>query len=101
MAERVRKTLMVLAVLALVFWAGYKTGEVLARMKTVIVERIAPAPKRFFIVEKYSYGSYSHVSFDEVGEDHPVVKFFFNEKLRPLLKLRDIKIYTDKGENIY
>ena len=101
MAEKIRKMLMAMAVLALVFWAGYKTGEVLARMKTVPVERIAPAPKRFFIVEKHNVGSYSYVTFEETGEENPTIKFFFNEKLRPLLKLRDIEIYTDKGDKIY
>lgn len=104
--KTVKKVILILAFWALVFWVGFRSGEVYNRMKTkILVERIlAPAKpmvRSYYLVERHQYNGYSTVTFDEVGDQNAVMKFFFSKKLRPLLKLRDIKIYASKGGRIY
>ena len=53
--------------------------------------------KTYYVVEKDDKG----VVFSEVNESYSVIRFYLNEKLRPLLKLRDIQIYDSNGNRIY
>jgi|GEM_PF-1908120 len=108
--DRIRKIILTACFCLLVFWIGFKSGESHFRMIRKLEERQAklavPAPtpekiRQFYIVEKCFYGSYSLVTFNRVNETHEVIEFFLNRKLRPLLKLRNIKIYTSKGCRIY
>ncbi|MDD5496782.1 MAG: hypothetical protein PHP46_06790 [Candidatus Omnitrophica bacterium] len=106
MLEKIRRLVIFLLIYGLILAIGFKSGMSYNRMKNrLAVERIqileTVEPKKYFIVEKYNYGNYSQVNFREENEKDVTMKFFFNESLRPLLKLRDIEIYTSKGERIY
>lgn len=114
MSEKIRKLVLFSLVYGLIFWIGFKSGVSYNRIKNKIaVEKIIieqepqePQPKTkilkiYYIVEKYNYGNHSQATFREESESGLTMKFFFNKNLRPLLKLRDIKIYTSKGERIY
>lgn len=109
--DKLRKAVLFFCIYFLIFWIGLKSGEGYYRMKTNLEEQkarlhVVPAPaliplKSFYIVEKHDHGTYSTVSFSLIDEKDPVMHFLFNEKLRPLLKLRDLQIYTKDGERIY
>ncbi len=108
MSEKIRRVIIFFIVYGLIFLIGFKTGITYLRMKTKIeVEKVlikdeeVAGPKVYYIVEKYNYGSHSHVFFYEQNDNDVIMKFFYNEKLKPLLKMRDIKIYTKEGEEIY
>ena len=92
----------------LVFWIGFKSGTIYLRMQNKLqvemidIARPPSSPLTYYIVEKRDFGSYSNVIFQEVGEDDIIMKMFMNEKTRPLLKYRDIKIYNrTTGEQLY
>ena len=104
--KKIKKAVLILVFWAIVFWVGFRSGEVYNRMKTKIqVERIlapvVPKVRAYYLVERRRYNGYSTVSFDQIGDQDAVIKFFLNKELRPLLKLRDLKIYTSKGGRIY
>ncbi len=106
MDKRLKKVLLFALAYALLFLVGFKVGEASHRMKNKLqYEKIAITherlPKRYYIVETHDQGSYSNVTFAEVGDDDPVVKFLRNDKLKPLLKLRKLEIYDLEGERLY
>jgi hypothetical protein len=110
--DKIRKVILLIGIYFLIFWIGFKSGESHFRMVKKMEEQqaklaipvTAPVPEKirqFYIVEKRFYGTHSIITFDRVNENHEVIAFFLNRKLRPLLKLRDIKIYTQEGDRIY
>lgn len=106
MDKKVKNVILFLCAYLLVFWIGFKSGAIYVRMRhKVQVEKIevpaAPTPISYYIIEKNNYGSYSSVNYIEAGEDHTMIKMLKNEKLRPLLKVRDIEIYKADGERVY
>lgn len=108
MDKKIKGVILFLGAYLLVFWIGFKSGTIYLRTQNKVqVERIEiPAPPPpvstlFYLVERRNYGSYSAVNVDEISADSVTMKMFKNEKLRPLLKLRDIEIYDVNGEKIY
>lgn len=106
MDKKTKNIILFLCAYLLIFWIGFKSGVAYVRMQNKVqVEKIeVPAPQpppSYYIVEKYDYGNYSNVSFTEVYDNNPIIKIFMNEKLRPLLKTRNIEIYKMDGERIY
>lgn len=108
MNKKTQAVILFLGAYLLVFWVGFKSGSIYLRMKNKIeVEKIQlpgniVPPTIYCIVEKHNYGNFSTVSFQEASRQDTIMKIFFNEKLRHLLKLRDIKIYNqDTGEQVY
>ena len=108
MGKKIKTALLLLAVYLLVFWVGFKSGTVFQRMQNKMqVEKveIATPPnlsaRLFYVVEKIDYGSYSRETVEEVNADNPIIRICTNEKLRPLLKSRDVKIYNGDGERVY
>lgn len=103
MDKKIKIAILLLSVYLIVFWIGFKSGTIYLRMqRKVQVERIVmPEYPQFYIVEKHDHGTYSDVTFDKANASDPIVEIFMNEKLRPLLKLRDIKIYKSTGEQVY
>lgn len=92
-----------LLVYVLALWIGFRSGEIYNRMKNKVqIEKIAVTsltqPKIFFVVEKKDNGD---VEFSKAGEEDVIIKFLYNEKLKPLLKRKDIEIYDSKGARIY
>ena len=103
MDKKAKIALLILGAYILIFWVGFKSGTTYARMqKKIQFERIeVPAAPCFYVVERQDYGNYSRVTFDAVGDSNAIIKMFMNEKLRPLLKSRDIQIYKETGERVY
>lgn len=108
MFEKIRRLIIFFIIYGLIFWVGFKTGVSYNRTKSkIVVEKIiieqekTDKIKNYYIVEKNNYGNYSQVTFREEYNTGLTMKFFLNKNLRPLLKLRDLKIYTSKGERIY
>lgn len=109
MLKKVKIAVILVGIYLIVFWIGFRAGGMYLRMQNKVqVERIEipvveppPAPASFYLVERYNRGSYSSVDVSEISETSTTIKMFKNEKLRPLLKLRDIEIYNDSGEKIY
>ncbi|MDD5421821.1 MAG: hypothetical protein WC592_01205 [Candidatus Omnitrophota bacterium] len=104
MEKSIKRLIIFLLVYLVLFWIGFRSGEIYNRMKNkVAIERviIPQSPRYYYIVENSTGNWGSTVTFSRVGEDDTILQFFFNEKLRPLLKLRDLKIYKNDGERIY
>ncbi len=99
MAKMIRRVILFLIVYGLIFWVGFRAGEISNRMRSF--EKVVSQPQTFFLIEKHDYGNYSIVTFDEVSEVHPIIKFFNNKNLKDLLKLRDLQIYKSNGERVY
>lgn len=104
MAKEVRKIVWLLAVYIIIFWIGFRSGEIYNRIKNKVkIENVVipvgmPEPRKFYIVETDRLGG---ISFADVDETDVRIKFFLNKNLKPLLKLRNLKIYTVRGERIY
>jgi hypothetical protein len=86
------------------FWLGFRSGEIYNRMQKEVKNTQLlrpPALKVFYIVEETEENGHTRVRFDQTNEQQLIMKFFYNKKLKPLLKLRNLKIYTPDGERIY
>lgn len=103
MDKKTKTAILMLGVYLLVFGVGFKSGAAYLRMqRNVQAERIVvPAYPQFYIVERHDYGTYSNVTFEKADKNTAIIEIFMNEKLKPLLKLRDIKIYQSSGEQVY
>lgn len=113
MFKKTKTIIMLLSVYILIFWVGFKSGEIHHRMSNKRkVEKIAfPVPeqskkKLYYIIEKVviekvNHDHYTTLELTEVGANDMVIQFFLNKKLRPLLKLRNLRIYTSRGTRIY
>jgi len=106
MDKRIRQIILFLVIYGFLFLIGFKSGEAYHRMKNRLgFEKIDVTreafPKRYYIVETRDFGTYSDTTFNEVGDDDTVIRFYQNENLKPLLKLRKLSIYNLKGERIY
>jgi hypothetical protein len=103
MDKKTKAAILMLGVYLLVFGVGFKSGTAYLRMqRKVQVERIVvPDYPQFYVVERHDHGSYSSVTFEKANKGDAIIEIFMNEKLRPLLKLRDIKIYKPTGEQVY
>ncbi len=112
MSKTMRKIVWFFAIYLLIFWVGFKGGEIYNISKNKI-KRVAiplpspppsppvPVPKIFFVVEKVVKADYTSYNFEEINDKDTIMKLFQNKKLKPLLKLRHIRIYTEEGERIY
>jgi hypothetical protein len=102
-----KKTIVYLVAFYLVFlWLGFRAGEMYARMKNKLtVEKITvsedPHTQMFYVVEKEKYGDHTNVKFSDVDSNDVLIKFLYNDKLKPLIKLRDVEIYDSEGERVY
>ena len=106
MSTKTRKIIMILALYAVALFIGFRTGEIYYRMRNKFKIEKVKLPyvdilKYYYIVETLPMNGYKEVNFIEVHEKDVRMKFFFNKKLRPLLKQRGIKIYTQAGDRIY
>ncbi len=103
MAEKIRKFILVFVAVFIVFWIGFKSGVVSSRISNKLRMEAIKIPYRetFFIVETVGEGDSKRVTYSGVPESDVIILFYQNEKLRPLLKLRDIQIYKDSGDRIY
>ena len=107
MNKKIQSVILFLGAYLLVFWIGFTSGTIYLRMqKKIQIERvefpgIVPS-QMYYIVETHNYGTFSTVSFQEAPANDTIIQIFTNEKTRPLLKLRDIKIYNkNTGEQLY
>lgn len=110
MAKKFKVAVILLAVYLAVFAVGFKSGSIYVRMKKKVdVERVEiprpPAPPplsdAFYIIERTDFGNYTKVTFERGMKDDVIIDMFLNEKLRPLLKARNLEIYNQEGERVY
>jgi hypothetical protein len=102
MGKKIKAAILLICVYLLVFWVGFKSGSMYLRMQQKAGDpKVAMEFKQFYLVETNDYGTYSNVSFRKADANTLEIEMFMNEKLRPLLKLRDIKIYKETGERVY
>lgn len=109
MAKKIKIAVLMLLAYLIVFGIGFKSGAAYLRMqKKIEVEKIeiaipynTPLPDIYYVVEKTNKGGYSEVTFRKVDDHDDLIHMLKNEKLRPLLKLRDLEIYRESGERIY
>lgn len=112
MRKKIKIAILLIGIYLIVFWIGFKSGGIYLRMHNKIqaekieiaMQQEAPPeapPIDFLLVEKINYDKYSTVNFEELHPVSIIMKIFNNEKLRPLLKLRNIEIYKGDGERIY
>ncbi len=107
MDKKTKNVVILLCAYLLIFWIGFKSGAAYLRMQNKVqvemIEIPTPPPPlpMYYVIEKRDYGSYSNVEFTQALEDNPIIKIFMNEKMRPLLKARNIEIYKADGERIY
>ncbi|OGW85337.1 MAG: hypothetical protein A2987_06295 [Omnitrophica bacterium RIFCSPLOWO2_01_FULL_45_10] len=98
-AEKIKKIILLVSVYTLIFWVGFRLGEIYNRSSKRPAPR--PAPRIFYIVERHADATHSWVDINSAGVDHMFIKFFLNKDLRPLLKYKNIKIYSSRGVRIY
>ena len=100
-----KKIIVFLLFYVLTLLVGFRLGETHNRIKNrVKVEKIQIPVKEeelYYIVEERNADGESFFTFDKVADTNIHLCFLFNEKLKPLLKLKKIQIYNKKGEQIY
>ena len=108
MDKKYSRLALMLGVYIFLFWIGFKTGAVHTRMKnrinveTIKIPQIVkPEDKTYYIVERIDAVCHKDAVFTRTDERHPIIRFFLNKKLKPLLKLKDIEIFDDNGDRIY
>lgn len=100
MVKKSRSLIFLLAAYVLIFFIGYRAGEINNRLKRgVNVQKVAP--ENYYMVEEIDYGNYHRAEFYEINSTNLIMKFYNDPRLKPLLKLRNIKIYKNDGERIY
>ncbi|MFA6078630.1 MAG: hypothetical protein WC779_02670 [Candidatus Omnitrophota bacterium] len=104
MAEKIRKLAIVLAAIFLVFWVGFKSGVASGRITNKLKMEAIKIPyleEMYFLVDITGEGASRNVTYRIVPESDIVMMLFRNPKLRELLKMRDMQIYTYAGDRIY
>lgn len=105
MGNKVRKVVLFLFLYSAVLWIGFKLGESYQRSTTKIdVEKIkipAKEDRVYYLVEEHNSGGNSYFTFDKVNDLNVNICFLNNEKLRPLLKLKNVSIYSEEGQKLY
>ena len=110
MDKKIRKVIMFVVAYILMFWVGFRSGEIYSRMyKKAGVRRepaeiqssLSPSVRYFYIADFRNYGHYTETTLEFVNETDTRIRIFLNKRLRHLLKLRKMKIYTLKGVRIY
>lgn len=103
MDKKVKIAIVMVLVYLVVFFIGFKSGSIYTRMKNEIaVEKIVlPDYPQYFIVETQEYGTSRVVTFNKADKNDVVIEMFMNAKLRHLLEMRDLKIFTSDGEQVY
>lgn len=106
--KMIRRIVVFLIIYGLIFLVGFRSGEIANRMKnktkieTIPIPRpIGPVDRHFYTIERTDHGIFKELSFQEISESNTIMKFFFNKKLRPYLKMRDLKIFSSRGVRIY
>ena len=107
--DKIRKVLLLLLVYALIFWIGFRIGEINNRVKRgfqvrdpeAIVVNDSRTQDYYYLVEDMDYGTYKYTNISEVAGNNAIIKFLYNEKLKPLLKKKNLKIYSASGEELY
>ncbi|OGW85335.1 MAG: hypothetical protein A2987_06285 [Omnitrophica bacterium RIFCSPLOWO2_01_FULL_45_10] len=107
MAENRIKIILMAVLYILIFWLGFRLGEFCnSKQPAQIVlpysdRPVLPTPGTYYIVETSTHKTHPSVEIHEVFSDHVLIKFLTDKNLRPLLKLKNIKIYSHIGERIY
>lgn len=98
---KIAKKIMIFAMIyAVMFWAGFKSGEINARSKRgfTVVERMVGEPNVFYVVEERP-GGYTEIY--GVDRGNPLIKILSNDKLKYILKFKKVQIYDTEGVRLY
>jgi len=98
--DKIRKALLLVLIYLVIFWVGFRSGEIHYRTKKFSASQKISI-QDYYIIETFHYGSHTIANFYRANEEDIVIKFLKDENLRPLLKMRDLKIYTPEGKRIY
>lgn len=105
MSKKTRTVILFLIGYTIALLVGFRSGEVYNRMKNrVMVEKVEMPAEPTRVVNRYYAVEISRgndASYSEFSENDVLIKIFNNEKLRPLLKLKNIQIYNKDGERLY
>ena len=101
--KRMRKVILFMVIYVSIFWIGFKFGEVHVRDTNSVKLReiMPPKPQLYYVVEKVNFGDYRRTQIETMTDANLIIRLFKNEKLKHLLKLLDVQIYTEKGERLY
>lgn len=102
MDKLIKKILVFLVVAIMVFWAAYKAGvlyksRMRAKFKIEMDQAASAKINYFYIIDEDD----SRKTFQYCSEGDPIIQFYMNEKVRPLLKIHRIRIYNPDGEQVY
>jgi hypothetical protein len=107
MSEKTKRVILFLIFYALIFWIGFRSGEIYNRMRKAVFEKVQiPEPfsekvRLFYIIEERGRGNSSYLNYDIGMRTHPIMQYFFNSRMRPFLKKGKVWIYTARGERIF
>lgn len=104
METKQKRIALFLVIYIVLLWVGFKSGTVYARMRNKLaVEKVyvpsVPKTEIYYIVSLNKMNEV--ISYDEVDENSTVMKIYFNNELRPILKGSNIVIYDWKGNKLY
>lgn len=104
METKQKRIALFLVIYIVLLWVGFKSGVVYTRMRNKLaVEKVyvpnAPKTEIYYVVSLNKANEV--ISYDEVDENSTVMKIYFNNELRPILKGSNIVIYDSKGNKIY
>jgi hypothetical protein len=103
MDNKRRQVILFIIAYALVFVVGFRAGEIYNRMKRGYKAEgiVVPVQGSYYVVEERDYGTYRYTDIFECGTDHVLIKCLLTEKLKPLLKSKNIQIYDMNGDRVY
>jgi len=100
MQKSIKKIAVYVSIYLIVFFIGLRSGEIYYRN----IANRTPQPienSSYYLIENYNYGTYKQSVISEIDDSNIIIKLLRDEKLKPLLKKRDIEIYDKNGERLY
>lgn len=103
MEKKVRSVVLFLAVYVLIFMVGFRSGEIYNRMKKGYKAEkvVVPVSDVYYVIEERDYGTYRYTDIRECGSSDPLIQFLYNEKLKPILEQKKVRIYKSNGDRVY
>lgn len=103
MEKKDRGLALFLALYVLIFVVGFRSGEIYNRMKRGYKAEkvVVPASDVYYVVEERDCGAGRYTDVRECGSGDPLIQFLHNEKLKPILEQKKVRIYKSDGDRIY
>ncbi len=103
MEKKVRNVALFLALYVLIFIVGFRSGEIYNRMKKGYKAEkvVVPILDVYYVVEERDYGTGRYTDVRTCGDGDPLIQILYNEKLKPILEEKKVRIYKSNGDRIY